>query len=255
MSLDYHVAVDQPAAFTSDTAAAAKTKLNDNFTLVTADIQGVSDAVDDAVATLFGSGWTVAPTVSYSGASLGITFGTGKALIGHEIAYAGGVATVLASQTGASLYFCQDGTWATTLPTTKAYMVAGTYTSDGSGVTAWTISAGILLPTLTTVTDAVVINIPASPGYVTQYIDHSALGTFSIPGFTKLLISPTTDFTVALAYSGMVVSTSNTATDPPPNETEEGFWVTITRKSGYYYAGQPDATLTYTRTGIGIATL
>ncbi len=253
MSLTNHNALISPSTFTNDSASGAKTKLNNNFALVNANVQAVSDSFDDALDTLFGAGWLVVPTISYSGSSLGITFGSGgKCLIGHEIVIPDGVATCLANQTGASLYFCQDGTWATGVPTTKSYMVAGIYSSNGSGITSWETSNSILKPSLITITDTVVINIPESPGYVIQYIDHSALGIFSIPGFVKLTVVPASDFTVELAYTGLIDSTSDTPTDPPQGETEEGFWFKITRKSGYYYSGNPDVTLTYARTGLGI---
>ena len=251
MSISYHTAVLSPQTISNQNPADTKTTLNNNYTLGKTELQGKSDGHDDAFSTLFGQGLLTEPTVSYSGASLAITFGTFKVLIGTEIVYAGGVFTALANQSGASVFFCQDGTWATSTPGSKSYAVVGAYSSNGTGVTAFSLSSGLLIPILASVTDTVEnIVVSEVAGYVDYYVDHSAIKKFCIPGFITMNVVPVSDFYVELLYNGLVHTDSDTLNDPAHNMTEGGFWVRITRKSGYYYSGNPDCSLTYTRTGL-----
>lgn len=255
MSLTYHTAILAPQTLSNDSPVNFVTKANGNWTLGKTELQGAIDAVQDALSTLFGEGLLSLPTVSYSGSSLSVTIGTCKVLIGEEIVYAGGAFVALANQTGASCYFCQDGTFANTVPTTKSYAVIGTYNSNGTGVTSFTLSGGCVLPKLVTVTGTVTVNVPDDVDYATGYVDHSASTVFAIDGKLKLTVSDTDAFTIEELYpGGMIDHDSNFANNPPHQRTDGGFWYKVTRKADYYYSTDPNVTITYTRTGLVTAT-
>jgi len=255
MSLTYHFEIAEPSTLVQDSATTLRTKLNANSSLWNTELQSTEDAFEDTFSTLFGEGLTSTPTVTTSTSSLSVTVAQFYCLIGREINYSGGVFTALANQTDASIYFCQDSTWSNTLPTTKSYLVFGTYTSTGVGVTSFTLSDGILIPKIVaSVTDTVSdIVVPEAAGYADYFVDHESLGSFEINGFLTLNITPTTDFYVELLYAGCVHDTSDTQYSPPRNITKTGFHIRITRKSGYYYATNPTCDFTYTRTGLAIA--
>ena len=139
MALTYNYTWEVPATFTIDSRTATKTKLNNNFTLIGTAITGIQSGVEDTFDDIFSKGILSGMTATV--ANLIATIAAGRALIGTAITYAGGTATVLASQTNASLYFCQDGTFTTTLPTTQSYMTYAIYSSDGSAITAWKVVA------------------------------------------------------------------------------------------------------------------
>jgi len=257
MSLTVHSTVLSPTTISKQNPAAAKTTLNNNFTLSKTQLQAKADGHDDAFSTLFGEGLLTEPTVSYSAASLAITFGAFKALIGTEVAYAGGTFTALANKSALSgvVYFCADGTWDTAVPTTKSYAIVGSYTSNGSGVTAFSFTNAVVIPKLVTVSDTIEdIVVPEVAGLVDYFVDHSSVQVFAIPGFITLNVTPVSDFYVELLYNGLVHSDSDTLNDPPHNMTEGGFWVRLQRRQGYYYAGNATADLSYTRTGIARCT-
>ena len=255
MSLTFHFDIADPATLAQDSATVLRTKLNSNSSLWNTELQSTEDAFEDTFSTLFGQGLTSTPTVTTSTSSLSVTVAQFYALIGREINYAGGTFTALASQTAATIYFCQDSTWSTTLPTTKSYMIFGTYTSSLTGVTAFTLAAGVLMPQLSTLTGTFTdINVPDTAGFADYQIDHSATGTIVVPGFITLTVSPSTDFTAEQIYtSESEADTARTALhtvkmDILPNTTTS--WVRISRKSGYYYSDNPNCDLTYSRTGM-----
>lgn len=255
MSLTVHTTVLTPQTVSNQNPKDAKQTLNDNFTLSKTELQAKADGHDDAFSTLFGEGLLTEPTVSYSAASLAITFGAFKVLIGTEVSYAGGNFTALANQTGASVYFCADGTWATAVPTGKSYAIVGSYTSTGTGVTAFSFTNAVVIPKLVSVSDTIEdIVVPEVAGFVTGYVDHSSVQVFAIPGFITLNVDPVSDFYVELLYNGLVHTDSDTLTDPPQNMTEGGFHYRITRRGGAYYATNPSCILTYTRTGLARCT-
>lgn len=250
MSLDHHIDVLAPATLENGDSTVYRTKFNDNFTRAKAETQKVEDRVEDTFSTLVGEGLTSTPTTAYNGSSLGVTIGAFTSLIGVEVVYAGGIATCLPNQTDASLYFCQDGTWSTSLPSTKSYFVFAIYTSDATGITAFTLSSVKKLLSFKSITDTISgIVVPESPGYVDYYVDHSSIVSFLIDGFITLTVD-SDDFYVELLYDTKIAYDSDTPNTPPHAITEQGFYVRITRKSGYYYAGDNDCELTYIRTGM-----
>ena len=243
-----------PQTISNSNPTDTKSALNSNFTLGKTQLQSKSDGHDDALSTLLGEGLLTEPSVAYNAASLAIVFGTFKCLIGTEIVYAGGTFTALVNQTGASVYFQQDGTWSTVIPTTQAYAIIGTYSSNGTGVTAFTLAKGVLITTLATVSDTIAdILVPEVAGYATGYVDHSAVKVFCIPGFITMTVDPVSDFYVELLYNGLVHTDSDTLTSPPQNMTEGGFHYKITRRAGAYYATNSTCSLTYSRTGMARA--
>lgn len=250
MSLDYHIDVLAPATLENGDSTVYRTKFNDNFTRAEEETQKVEDRVEDTFSTLVGEGLTSTPTTSYSGTSLGVTIGAFTSLIGVEVVYAGGIATCLASQTDASLYFCQDGTWSTTLPTTKSYFIFATYTTDATGITTFTLSNVKKLLSYQSITDTISgIVVPESPGYVDYYVDHSSIVSFLVDGFITLTVD-SDDFYVELLYDTKITYASDTPNTPPHAITEQGFYVRITRQAGYYYADDNSCELTYIRTGM-----
>lgn len=252
MSLTYHTSVLSPQSVAGKSAAVAIQTLDANFLLAKTETQKVSDATTDTVSTLHGEGLLTVPTVAVSASSLAVTIGTFKALIGTEVVYAGGQFTALASQSAGVCYFCADGTFSTTLPTTKSYAIIGNYVSTGSGITSFTVANKLLIPKLVTVTGTVAnIVVPEVAGYAEGYVDHSATAVFAIDGLLTLNVTPTTDFYVEELYGGsMLASTSDTLTAPPHQRTEGGFWYKITRRETYLYSGNPTVSLTYKRTGL-----
>ena len=255
MSLTYHFDIATPSTLVNQSANVLTTKLNDNSSLWNTELQSTEDAFENSLSTLFGEGLTSTPTVTTSTSSLSVTVASFYCLIGREILYAGGTFTALANQTDATIYFCQDSTWSTTLPTTKSYMIFGTYTSTAAGVTSFTLADGILMPQLSTFTGTFTdINVPDAAGFADYQIDNSALGTIVVPGFITATVSPSTDFTVEQIYtSESEADTARTALhtvkmDILPDTTTS--WVRISRKSGYYYSDNPNCDLTYSRTGM-----
>ena len=136
------------------------------------------------------------------------------------------------------------------MPTTKAYFVFATYTSNATGITEFTLSSIRRLLSYRSITDSISgIVIPDIPGYVDYYVDHSSIVSFLIDGFITLTVD-SDDFYVELLYDTKIAYDSDTPNTPPHAITEQGFYVRITRKSGYYYAGDNDCELTYIRTGM-----
>lgn len=254
MSLTYHTSVLSPQSVAGKSAAVAIQTLDANFLLAKTETQKVSDATTDTVSTLHGEGLLTVPTIAISGSSLAVTIGTFKALIGTEITYAGGQFTALASQSAGVCYFCADGTFSTTLPTTKSYAIIGNYVSTGSGVTSFTVANKLLIPKLVTVTGTVANIVVPDGSAATGYIDHSATAVFEVDGKLTLNVDTPANFYVAELYGGsMIGRTSDTLNDPPHQRTDGGFWYSITRKDGYTYAADTACTLTYSRTGFSIA--
>lgn len=258
MSLTYHNAVLAPQTVGSgvpDSPATFSAKANANWTLGKTELQAASDALQDALSSLFGQGLLTVPTVTVSASSLTVTISDFKALIGAEVVWSEDTVNLLASQSGASLYFCQDGTFSTTLPTTKSYCVIGTYTTTGTGVTTFTVAGHLLLPTLVTVTGTVAaINVPDDVDYVEGYVDHSSTTLFAVDGCLKLNVDDTDAFTVEELYpGGMVDLNSDFLHIPPRQRTNGGFHYKISRQSAYSYSAEPVVTLTYTRTGLALA--
>ena len=251
MSIDYHKDIAAPYTFVGgESENTVITKTNDNFTLGETEAQAIEDRFEDTFSTIVGEGLTSTPTLTYSALSLSVTTGIFTSIIGYEVSYAGGNFTCLANQTDASIYFCQDGTWSTTLPTTKSYFIFATYTTNGVGVTSITLSDTIAIPQYISISDTITsISVPESPGYVDYFVDHTTLATFKIHGFIKPL-SDSDDYYISLPYDGLISDGSDTQNTPPHAITETGFYVRITRKTGYYYADDPACTLTYTRTGM-----
>jgi hypothetical protein len=255
MSLVFHKAVATPANISNKSPDQFIDTSTANWTLGKTELQAKSDALEDGVSSLFREGLLTCPSVSYSGASLAVTLGSFKALIGSEVAHAGGTFTAIANQASpANCYLTQDGTLVNVVPTTKSYAIIATYTSNGSGVLTFTLTNKILIPALVTVTDTIEgIVVPDSPGYYDGYWDHSATYQLTIPGFVTMTVDPVSDFYVELLYNGLVHSDSNTLNDPPHNQTEGGIWYRVSRKQGYYYAGNSTVDLTLSRSGIIIA--
>jgi hypothetical protein len=256
MSLIFHKAVATPANISNKSPQQFIATAEANWTLGKTELDTHSSAIQDAFSTLFGQGLLSCPSVSYSDASLAVTLGSFKALIGSEVAHAGGTFTALANQASpANCYLTQDGTLVNVVPTTKSYAIIATYTSNGTGVLTFTLTNKILIPALVTVTDTIEgIVVPASPGYYDGYWDHSATYQLTIPGFVTMTVDPVSDFYVELLYNGLLHSDSNTLTDPPHNQTEGGIWYRVSRRQDYYYAGNPDCDITLSRSGLIIAT-
>lgn len=254
MALIGHVDVLSPQSLAADAPTTAQTKLNSNFTLGEAESQKIENRVENSFSCLFGEGLLTVPTATYSAASLQVTIGAFPALLGVYIAYPGGQTTLLASQTDATLYFCQDGTFATSIPTTKTYFAIATYSSDGSGITAFTLTGHLVMPKLVTVTGTVAgIYVPDDVDYTEGYVDHSASGIVAVDGCLKLTVSPSTDFYVEELYPGGVLDEdSGYLTSPPHQRTNKGFWYKLYRKAGYSYSSYPACTLTYTRTFLAL---
>lgn len=250
-----HLDVLAPQTLSGDSGETARTKLNSNASLAESEAQKIEERVEHSLSSLFGEGLLTVPTIAYTGSSLAVTIGAFTYLCGVYLSYAGGQATLLASQTGATLYLNNDLTFSTTLPTVKSYVVFGTYTTSGSGVTSFALNNKLLLPKLVTITGTVSgIVVPESPGYADGYLDHSSTSVVGIDGNLTLTVTPDSDFYVEELYSTPVVTTdSDTLNSPPHNRTEKGFHYRITRRSGYYYAGNNSASLTYTRTFLAIA--
>jgi len=255
MALIGHVDVLAPQSLSGDSPSTARTKINNNFTLGKTESQKIEERIEHSFSSLHGEGLLTVPTATYSADSLQVTFGAFTCLLGVYIAYAGGQATLLANQTGASLYFCQDGTFATTLPTTKTYFAIGTYTTDGTGCTAFTVAGKLLLPILTTISGTVAgIYVPDDTDIADGYVDHSATATIAVDGVLKLTVTPSSAFYVEELYPGGVLDAdSGTQYSPPRQRTNEGFHYRVTRRAGYAYSSYPTCTLTYSRTGLVLA--
>ena len=255
MPLITNIAVLSPQALSNDSAASTQTKLNANATLAKTESDKIEGRLENSLSYLCGEGFLTLPVVTSSSGSLQITFTACKVLIGCYLALPAGAATLLASQTSGVLYLNNDLTFSTTIPTTKSYMIFGSYVTTGSGVTTFTLSSKLLIPKLVTVTDTVAdINIPESPGYTDVYVDHSDEAVFEVDGKLKLTVTPATDFYVQELYTGgMVDETSGYEHTPPHQRTDGGFSFRCTRRAGYYYADQNDCTVTYSRSGLAIA--
>lgn len=255
MSLSYHNSVLSPQTISGDSPVSFVTKANANWQLAKTELQSVSDAIQDAISSLFGQGLLTIPSVTISGSALAVTIGDFKALIGTEVVWEEGTFNALANQTGGVCYFCQDGTFASTLPTTKSYAIVGTYNSNSTGVTSFTVSGHLLMPQLVTVTGTVAdIYVPDDVDYATGYLSHADTVLFAVDGCLKLELSDADAFTVEELYpGGMVDKDSDFADDPPRQRTNGGFWYKISRESLYSYAGSETVTLTYTRTGLRLA--
>ncbi len=256
MALIDHVTILSAQTWSNDAPSVAASKYNSAQALWESEMQNVEDRQEHSNDELFGEGFLTTPAITSSGSSLQITVGAFTCLNGAYVSYGGGTATLLASQTGASLYFQNDGTFSTTLPTTKTYFVFGTYTTTGSGVTTFTLSSKLLIPKLVTITGTVAnIYVPDDVDYATGYVDHSATTLFAVDGSLKLTVSDTDAFTVEELYpGGMIDKDSNFLHNPPHQRTNGGFHYKLTRGAAYPYAADPTVTLTYTRTGMCIAT-
>lgn len=257
MALIGHLDVLAPQTISNNDPETTKSKLNTNFTLGESESQKIEERLEHSQSSLFGEGLLTVPTVTTSASSLQITFGAFTSLLGVYISYAGGTATVLASQTNASLYFCQDQTFATTLPATKTYFIIGTYTSDTDGVTSFTLTNKLLIPKLVTVTGTVSgVYVPDDDDTsAAQYVDHSATAIFAIDGKLKLTVSDNDKFTVSEVYpGGMLDKDSDFEHIPLHQRTDGGFWFQVVRKAAYAYAGSETCDVTYSRTGLILAT-
>lgn len=255
MPIVNHIDVLTGQTLSNDSAATTQSKINANTALAESEGQKIQDRLENAASYLCGEGFLTLPTVTSSSGSLQITFTACKVLIGCYLALPAGSATLLASQTGASLFLNNDLTFSTTTPTTKSYMIFGTYTTTGSGVTTFTLSSKLLIPKLVTVTDTVEnVNVPESPGYVELTIDHSDEAVFEIDGKLKLNVTPLTDFYIEELYTGGMVDEDSDYPNSPPHQRSDGsFTVKVTRRAGYYYADQNDCSISYVRSGIAIA--
>jgi hypothetical protein len=249
MSLITHFTIQSPATLSNDDPDTTQTKINDNHSLWQSEMTDVEERLEDTVDTLFGAGLTSTPSTTYSDDSLSVTVGAFTCLIGAYISYAGGAFTALANQTNATMYFCQDSTWSSTLPTTKSYLSFCTYSSDADGVTELTLSDIIVIPQYVSISDSDTVTVPESAGYYDYQIDHSALASFITNGFIKLEVD-SDDYYAAILYSEPYADGSDTEHTAIHGITETTFWVRVTRKSGYYYSDDSDCVLTYTRTGL-----
>ena len=255
MPIVNHIDVLTGQTLSNDSAATTQSKINANTALAESEGQKTQDRLENTASYLCGEGFLTLPVVTSSSGSLQITFTACKVLIGCYLALPQGAATLLANQAAGTVWLQNDLTFSNTLPTTKSYMVFGTYVSNGSGVTSFTLSSKLLIPKLVTVTDTVAdINIPESPGYTDVYVDHSDEAVFEVDGKLKLTVTPATDFYVQELYTGaMVDETSAYEHTPPHQRTDGGFSFRCTRRAGYYYADQNDCTVTYSRSGLAIA--
>jgi len=252
--LDYHKDIDAAADFDLDNEESTQTKMNANFDLMETNDQGVEDRLEDTFYDLMSSGIIADMEASVPGSGLSLTVPAGQALIGYAIDYAGASVACLANAGPGYIYFCQDSTWHVDLdatpPDDKSYFLYATYTSDGSDILTLTINARVLRPILTTLTDTVE-DISVSGDDATYFVDHSALGTFVIPGKLKLNIHDNTYWYVEHLYKGFLDDASDSENAGAPEEdTPTGFWIRVTRRSGYYYADHPIVDLTWERQGI-----
>ena len=255
MPLITNIAVLSPQALSNDSAASTQTKLNANATLAKTESDKIEGRLENSLSYLCGEGFLTLPVVTSSSGSLQITFTACKVLIGCYLALPAGAATLLASQTSGVLYLNNDLTFSTTIPTTKSYMIFGSYVTTGSGVTTFTLSSKLLIPKLVTVTDTVEnVNVPESPGYVELTIDHSDEAVFEIDGKLKLNVTPLTDFYIEELYTGGLIDEDSDYPNSPPHQRSDGsFSVKVTRRAGYYYADQNDCSISYVRSGMAIA--
>lgn len=220
-------------------------RMNDNYDALLAAAQGVEDRLEDIAYEAFGSG-VLSGMVPSAGSGLNIDVTAGYALIGHVVDYAGGSASVEASQTDASLYFAQDGNFYTSAPTGQPYFTLCTYSSDGSSVTSVSTKTSVLPCTVETITDTFE-DVTVDSSHTLDYeIDHSATTTFQIPGFITVSVSPSNAFDIE--HIDM------------EDDTGDTFTVRVTRKDAYqsyeYYAeGEEYETvdITFTRTGLSFA--
>ena len=226
------------------TGTELRDRMNDNYDTLIAAAQGVENRLEDIAYEMFGSG-VLSGMAASVGSGLNIDVTSGYALVGHIVDYAGGTASVLASQTDASLYFAQDGNFYTAAPSGQPYFTFCTYSSDGSSVTSVGTVAKVLPLSLVTITDTFE-NVRVDSSHTLDYeIDHSATATFQIPGFITVSVSPSNAFTIE--HINMDEDTGDT------------FTVRVTRGEAYQdYAdyredGGEYATvdITFTRTGIG----
>ena len=255
MPIVNHIDVLTGQTLSNDSAATTQSKINANTALAESEGQKTQDRLENTASYLCGEGFLTLPVVTSSGSSLQITFTACKVLIGCYLALPSGAATLLASQASGVLYLNNDLTFSTTLPTTKSYMIFGTYVTDGSGVTTFTLSSKLLIPKLVTVTDTITgIVVPDDTDVATGYVDHSADAVFAVDGLLTLNVDPNSDFTVEELYAGSMIDVaSDFAHTPLHQRTNEGFHYKISRKAGAYYAEHATADLTYSRTGFILA--
>jgi hypothetical protein len=253
MTLITHKTVDAPATFASDSPAVSKSKLNSNFNVCENNEQDIEDRTEDSLEALFSSGTVSGMTAPVPSNSLGLVVADGAALIGVLITHTQDTVSCLASANPGYIYYCQDGTWVTNntgvAPTTKSNYLFATYTSDGSKLLTVTRQNVLVLTYLQEIGDTI-NSIVVTDAYADYFVDHSALGSFSMTGFLTLNVDNTDAFYVTHINPGGLTMDSDTEnTGAPDEDTPSGFWVRLTRKAGYYYAGNPTVSLTYTRRG------
>lgn len=250
MTIKAHTQVLNPYTFVRDSATTVRDKLNENFSLLKGEIQGSKDKIEDAISSLSGNGFLEEPEISYSGASLQINFSEFRCLFGKEIAYVGGNATVLPSQTGGVLYFLGDLTWDTEEPEDEDFFIAAIYDSDSDGVTDVSLTPVTRLfgtNGIVEIEDTVEVVVDAEVGEVDEYIDHSTDYSFVIPGFIGVY-SADADFTVEVMSYPNVLADSDYPDSPPKGNTESGFWVHV-EYNGATPTGNVPVNITYKRSG------
>jgi hypothetical protein len=144
MALTYHFIVDPPYDFTTDSKETARTKLNANSNIFEYNEQQIENRLEDTLDDLFDAFVISGMVGSINAGTLTFAITSGVALIGTRVVCASGNVTVAASQSTQPIYFCQDGTWTVVTPTTKSYLIWGTYSSDGSEITVLTKTVGTL---------------------------------------------------------------------------------------------------------------
>ena len=247
--LTYHKTLTGATDVTSGlTGTQLRDRMNDNYDALIAATQGVENRLEDIAYEMFGSG-VLSGMAASVGSGLSVSVAAGYALAGHVVDYAGGNVSVLANQTDANLYFAQDGNFYTAAPAGKSYFTFCTYTSNGSAVTAVGTTTKVMPLSLVTITGTFENILVSSTHTIDYEIDHSASGTFQIPGFITLSVTPSAAFTVV--HVDMEEDTGST------------FTARITRNEAYqdtadyYYTDENThgayalADLTFTRTGIG----
>lgn len=148
MAITNNITIQDAALFTIDSRYSTKTKLNDNFSLMNSNFDAIESRFEDAFDDIFGkcilSG--MVPTVN---ADLTFSVTSGRALIGARVDCTATTVTVLASQTNAYVYFMNDGTWGTTVPSGKTGMAYAIYSSNVSAITAFKVIAPVFTFTST----------------------------------------------------------------------------------------------------------
>lgn len=251
--LTYHKTLTDVTAYaTGDKGEVLRVKMNANEDQLIANAQSVEDALEDTIYETFGSG-VLTGMVPSVGTGLTVAVTTGTALIGRMLtAYAGGSIAVEANATPGYIYYNQDGTWTTnktgTPPSTKSYFEFCQYTSGAATVSAVTTPPKILPCNPVSYTQTFEDLLVEETHYRDYLIDHTALGTLTIPGFITLTVTPSDAFTVAHI--------------DPELDTATSFYVRISRDpdyydyTDYYYTSSTDyglyaqCDLTFVRTGL-----